>query len=209
MALPEAVDTYVKEIQFKKKTIGGIDEEDALIHMRELSLLFQAELDKEIRVKEELQEMLTAAQEAKADASRILSAAETENEELKEKLSKEEELVQQLREELDGKNLEAQQLRQKLEEAESEKSGLIEKFKKVAAKPAESGKRTSGNAVWKSGAQTSEGPVIHIKDRKKAVEALAIQNQSHAEEEKKRPDLAGVIKNGIGGIGERIRNIRQ
>ena len=63
MGQPAAVETYLQTLEFKKKSFGGCDEEDALAKIHELSALYQAEVDR-------LEKKVKAAEERAADYER-------------------------------------------------------------------------------------------------------------------------------------------
>ena len=54
MALPAAVDNYVKSIEFKKRVFRGVDETEAFVYIEEICRLFQRELAQESKKSEAL-----------------------------------------------------------------------------------------------------------------------------------------------------------
>lgn len=99
----EKVEQYLNQMKFKKKPIGGVDEEDVLMHIEKICGLFH-EMQKEEKAS---QEVLESAQkereEAQEELKKALSAekkAQNELEELRRVLKQKQDETEELRAEL-------------------------------------------------------------------------------------------------------------
>ena len=95
MAKPEKVESYLQEMTFKKKGLGGIDELDVLEHIQAICNLYDEELENGSRTgeDEEAVRVLTEERDALKDENQsfldTIRKLETENGELKAALERE------------------------------------------------------------------------------------------------------------------------
>lgn len=80
----ESVERYLREMKFKRRVFGGIDEENALLHIQKICELYKAEL-------KEMQSLREAAAEAQRALKAAQEAPELRNENMEKRKSAEKE----------------------------------------------------------------------------------------------------------------------
>lgn len=76
MAQPAAVESYLQTLEFKKKSFGGCDEEDALAKMHELAALYQEEVDRLERKVKAAEQRAADYENRQAEVRQLMTAAQ-------------------------------------------------------------------------------------------------------------------------------------
>lgn len=124
------VEQYLKDMKFKRRTLGGVDEEDVLLHIKKICELYRAELGgKEAAAREteqtlrKLQDAQRELEEERRTSGGLREAADRARRELEEQRAANGELrdsMELLRQELDRQNQAVAELRQALDRARQE-----------------------------------------------------------------------------------------
>lgn len=77
MAQPAAVESYLQTLEFKKKSFGGCDEEDALAKVHELASLYQDEVDRLERKVKAVERRVADYENRQAEVRQLTMAAQS------------------------------------------------------------------------------------------------------------------------------------
>lgn len=154
MALPESVDQYLRNMDLNKKRFGGVDEVQALEHMREICILFQKEIDAVEDEKNRVETSLKASNEVCEERAKTIqemkdsfsgaqeeaASRKEEADRLSEELKAQKEAADKLREELQAEKSLTEDVRRELQ-AERERCEKLEKELQTAKNAARKLKR--------------------------------------------------------------------
>lgn len=76
MEQPETVESYLRTLEFKKKSFGGCDEEDALAKVHEVAALYQAELDRLDRRAKAAEQRAADYERRQTEVRQLMTAAQ-------------------------------------------------------------------------------------------------------------------------------------
>lgn len=116
IAISKEIENYIREMEFKRKRLGGIDEEDVLLKMRDLIGLFRKQLD-EVEKDDDMDGRLAQLRVALENQKTEAEAAEKE---LREEAEKAQEEAGAAREEAEAAKAEVEKLRDELKAAKEE-----------------------------------------------------------------------------------------
>ena len=157
MALPAVVEKYLNDMEIKKKAIGGVDEEDALVHIRQICVLFQQDTEKikndlskaqseVMRLQEENQQLELALEDTKIELQTAKEKVEEDEKSENADSEADKAIIASKDEEIEALKNDKEALEKKLEDAVKEAEFNRQSMDKAEAMRAEYEKKYNDNA---------------------------------------------------------------